>query len=404
MRLRVLGLLFITVVINYLDRSNLSVANSAIAHDLGADPVRMGWIFSAFAWTYALCQIPSGWLVDRLPPVTMYATICGLWSIATFLQGFAATVPALIALRLLLGIFEAPSYPLNNRLVTIWFDHRHRASATATYISGQFAGLAVLTPVLFKAEQIWGWHAVFFCTGSVGILWALVWATCCPRAPETAHAEARAARRPHALPPGAWKAVFTYRPLWGIYIGQFAVNSVLWFFLSWFPSYLVDYRHFTFLRAGFLASLPFLAAFCGVHLSGQVSDLLVRRGMRLNVARKIPVIGGLLLQMTIVGANFTDRHAWIIFFLVLASLGNGFASISWTFVSQFSSPELVGLSGGVFNACGNAASIAIPIMIGYIARDGSFAPALAAIAGIAVIGAGAYLFLVPNDSKSVKVG
>ena len=157
----VMVLLFITVVINYLDRSNLSIAAPALTSDLGIDPIHVGLIFSAFGWTYAAMQIPGGWLVDRVPPRILYSVALLLWSIATVMLGFAASFIALFVLRMAVGALEAPAYPINSRVVTTWFPERERATAIGFYTSGQFVGLAFLTPVLAWLQHQWGWHMVF---------------------------------------------------------------------------------------------------------------------------------------------------------------------------------------------------------------------------------------------------
>ena len=174
-RFFLMALLFITVVINYLDRSNLSIAAPALTSELGIDPVHVGLIFSAFGWTYAAMQIPGGWLVDRVPPRILYTAALLLWSIATVMLGFAASFIALFVLRMAVGALEAPAYPINSRVVTTWFPERERATAIGVYTSGQFVGLAFLTPVLAWLQHHYGWHMVFISTGAVGILWALVW-------------------------------------------------------------------------------------------------------------------------------------------------------------------------------------------------------------------------------------
>jgi ACS family D-galactonate transporter-like MFS transporter len=190
------------------------------------------------------------------------------------------------------------------------------------------------------------------------------------------------------------KKVFMYRKLWGIYLGQFAVNSTLWFFLTWFPTYLVKYRGLDFLKSGFLASAPFLAAFAGLLTSGFLSDYLLRKGVSVNIARKAPVIFGLLLSASIVGANYVDDPAWIIFFMALAFFGNGCATITWIFVSALAPKSLIGLTGGVFNFIGNLASVVVPIVIGYLAREGNFKPALIFISAVTITGACSYIFIV----------
>ena len=411
-----MGLLFFTVVINYLDRSNLSIAAPAMRAELGFDTAQMGLIFSAFGWTYALCQIPGGWLVDRVPPRRLYATLIVLWSGATMLLGFTYSVFGLMIVRMLIGAMEAPSYPINNRVVTTWFPERERASAIGFYTSGQFVGIAFLTPVLVWIQSKAGWHMVFVVTGGIGLVWAAVWYAVY-RQPRD-HAGVNAAEIELIREGGglvdlgdAQKMevrtfsmtdlthVLSSRKLWGVYFGQFALTSTLWFFLTWFPTYLVQARGMDFVKAGFLASLPFLAAFVGVLCSGVLSDWMVRRGASLGVARKVPIVTGLLLSTTIIGANFVDSPAWIVAFLTLAFFGNGLASITWSLVSAIAPERLIGLTGGVFNFVGNLSGIIVPIVIGYLARDYGFAAGLTYIAVLALLGALSYVFVVGEVTR-----
>ena len=405
-----LGLIFICVVINYMDRTNLSVAATALSNDLQLSSVQLGYLFSAFGWTYAALQIPGGILVDRFSSRVLYAFCLITWSLMTLMQGMVKGFSSLFGLRLAIGVFEAPSYPINNRVVTAWFPDNERASAIAVYTCGQFLGLALITPLLIVIQSHLGWRGLFIVTGIVGIVWGLVW-YCFYRNP-TDHPGANEAELTHiengggiinrktsanTKPKFEWqnlKKVFSYRKLWGIYIGQFAVNSTLWFFLTWFPTYLVKYRGLNFLKSGFLASAPFLAAFAGLLTSGLLSDYLLKKGVSINIARKAPVIFGLLLSASIIGANYVDSISWIIFFMALAFFGNGFATITWVFVSTLAPKELIGLTGGVFNFIGNLASVVIPIVIGHLARDGNFEPALFFIGSVTLIGACSYIFIV----------
>ena len=423
-RFRMLMFIFVSVVINYMDRSNLSVAATAITGELGLTPVQLGLLFSAFGWTYAALQIPGGLLVDRFAPRVLYAFSLITWSFMTLLQGAVKGFAGLLSLRLAIGVFEAPAYPVNNRIVTSWFPEQERATAIATYTSGQFLGLAFLTPLLAAVQQWTGWRGLFIITGLAGIVWGLVWYRVY-RDP-LSHKEVNAAELKRIEDGGAilnrqagaasatkpafkWrdlKKVCGYRKLWGIYLGQFAVNSTLWFFLTWFPTYLVKYRGLNFLTSGFLASAPFLSAFAGLLTSGFLSDYLLRKGVSVNIARKAPVIFGLLLSASIVGANYVHSPALIIFFMALAFFGNGCATITWVFVSTLAPRNLIGLTGGVFNFIGNLASVIIPVVIGYLARNGDFEPALIFISGVTVAGACSYIFLVGKieriaDSDSV---
>jgi ACS family D-galactonate transporter-like MFS transporter len=408
----IMVLLFITVVINYLDRSNLSIAAPALTSDLGLDPVHVGLIFSAFGWTYAAMQLPGGWLVDRVPPRILYTVALALWSIATIMLGFAASFIALFVLRMAVGALEAPAYPINSRVVTSWFPERERATAIAFYTSGQFVGLAFLTPVLAWLQAKYGWHMVFVVTGGVGVIWAAIWYAVYREPREfkgvnqqeidlireggglvDIQADTAQQKKP-GFNAADLRIVLTQRKLWGIYLGQFCLNSTLWFFLTWFPTYLVKYRGMDFIKSGLLASLPFLAAFVGVLCSGFFSDWLIRRGHTVGFARKLPIIAGLLISTSIIGANFVESTPLVIAFLALAFFGNGLASITWSLVSTLAPARLLGLTGGTFNLVGNLAAIATPIVIGFLATGDSFAPAITYIAALALIGALSYILLV----------
>ena len=410
-RYLIMVMLFITVVINYLDRSNLSIVMPALREEFGLSTVQQGMLLSAFGWTYAAMQIPGGWLVDRIAPRWLYAGALILWSGATLLMGFVSSFAALIVLRLCVGAFEAPAYPINNRVVTAWFPERERATAIGFYTSGQFVGLAFLTPVLAWIQLHYGWQSVFVITGLVGIVWGVAWWMVYrePRqfrganAAEVALIDAGggvvdlASQASSVRQPVHWAdlgAVLSNRKLWGVYLGQFCLSSTLWFFLTWFPTYLVKYRGMDFLQSGLLVSLPFFAAFCGVLCSGLASDWLVRRGASVGLARKLPIVLGLLISTTMVGANFTGSTTWVIFFLALAFFGNGLASITWSLVSTLAPARLLGLTGGVFNFVGNLSAIFTPIIIGLLVTEDSFAPAILYVASLALAGALSYILLV----------
>ncbi len=405
-----LALVFVNVVINYLDRSNLSVAAAGLGDDLKLSSVQLGLVFSAFGWTYAALQIPGGLVADRIGPRVLYAICLWTWSLATVAQGFAKGFASLFAFRLATGAFEAPSYPINNRIVTSWFPEHERASAIALYVAGQFIGLAFLTPALVALQIYAGWRGLFIVTGSVGLLWGVIWYLFYrdpldDRRVNQAELEyiekgggvfkkVITAHKHSAWRKEDWKQVFSSRTLWGVYIGQFCLNATLWFFLTWFPTYLVQYRGLNFLKSGYLASIPFLAACAGLLLSGFVSDNLISKGKSVSMARKTPIIIGLILSGSIVGANYVNDTALIISFMSLSFFGVGMACISWVFVSLLSPKHLIGLTGGIFNFMGNLASIIVPIVIGVLASGGNFKPALVFVGTLGIIGACSYIFLV----------
>jgi len=416
-RYNILAMIFVTVVINYLDRTNISVAAFALRKDLGIDTIQMGYVFSAFGWFYAALQIPGGIIADKVKSRILYAFMLAFWSIATLLQGLVNSFALLLGLRASIGVFEAPSYPINNLVVSRWFPEKERASAIAIYTSGQFLGLAFLMPILTLIQDALGWRGLFIVSGIIGLIWAGIWYVFY-RDPkdhksvsdsELKYIEAggglvTAENKEKVKINFQWndfKQAFIYRKLWGIYIGQFCLGAITMFFLTWFPTYLVEFRGLDFIKSGYLASLPFLAAFMGVLLSGFTSDFLIKKGVSNEISRKGPIIIGMLLSTCIIGANYTDDTFYIILFLAIAFFGTGLASIAWVFVSLIAPKDNLGLVGGAFNFIGGLSGIVVPIVIGYLVKDGDFSPALIFIAAVALLGFFSYTFLVGKVERIV---
>jgi len=414
-RYLVVALLFVTVTINYLDRSNLSIAAAGITSDFQLSPAQLGWIFSAWGWAYAICQIPGGWLADRFAPRKLAALLICTWSLATLALGLAGGFMSLIVLRFLIGMLEAPSYPINNRVVTTWFPESQRARAIATYTSAQFVGLAFLTPVLSWLLAKFGWHSVFLFSGGLGLIWSAIWYISYREPkdfPGINDNELSLIREGGGIPdledrlraaqqrqdaPFRWSDLFfllSKRKLWGLYLGQFGLGGTTLFFLTWFPTYLVQYRHMQFIKAGFAASIPFLFGFLGVLTAGVLSDFLLKRGYGVGASRKIPVVCGLLLSTTILGANFVEDQRLVILFMKIAFFGTGLASIVWSLVSAIAPERLIGLTGGVFNFIGGLSGIIVPIGIGYLADGSNFAPALIFVSCLTLLGAFSYGVLI----------
>jgi ACS family D-galactonate transporter-like MFS transporter len=413
-RFVIMGLLFVTVVINYLDRANLSIAAPGIAADLRLDPVRLGVVFSAFGWLYTGMQLPGGWVVDRVNPRILYPVTIFCWSLATFTLGLANGMLVLIAMRGAIGFFEAPSFLMNNRIATTWFGERERATCVAVYCSAMFVGLAFLTPVLTWLKVSFGWQWIFFATGVLGLVWAFVFRALYrdpSEYPGVNDAEIelirgsggipdmsrRIVRRRQERSTSVWRdlgVVLGRRKLWGVYFGHYATATMSSFFLTWFPTYLVTYRHLTFIKAGIYGGIPFLGAFIGVLCSGTLSDALVRRGYDLSFARKAPLITGLVLSTFIFGANFVNEPALIILFLSIAFFGDGMATIHWALVSTTAPERLMGLASGIFNGVGGIAGITGPIIIGFLLRGGDFTLPLTFISCIAFAGVLSYIFVL----------
>jgi MFS transporter, ACS family, glucarate transporter len=198
------------------------------------------------------------------------------------------------------------------------------------------------------------------------------------------------------------RQLLSNRMMLGVYIGQYCINTLTYFFLTWFPVYLVKERGLSILQAGFVATLPALCGFIGGVLGGVISDAILQRTKSLTLARKIPIVGGMLLSMSIIGCNYVDGQALVVGFMALAFFGKGIGALGWAVVSDTSPKEAGGVSGGLFNTFGNLSSITTPIVIGYIlAATGSFNGALVFVGANALVAAIAYLVIVGRIERVV---
>jgi MFS transporter, ACS family, D-galactonate transporter len=331
------------------------------------------------------------------------------------LQGFATGLASLLTFRLGLGVAEAPCYPTNSRVLSTWFPQHERARATGVYSIGQYFGLAFLSPLLFLIVERLGWRALFLIAGVAGLVFAAIWIRLYRDPHESTsvnQAELDYIEAGDGLgfkgkaTPFAWRNIgklLRHRQILGASIGQFAGNSTLVFFLTWFPTYLATERGMDWLKVGFYAVMPFIAASVGVLSGGWISDMLIKRTGAATLGRKLPILAGLLLASTIVIANFVDSDELVIAVMSLAFFGQGMVNLGWTLITDVAPKRLIGLTGGVFNLCANLAGIVTPLVIGVIVEaTGSFVGALAYIAVIALIGALSYLFIV-GDVHRVEV-
>jgi ACS family D-galactonate transporter-like MFS transporter len=406
-RLVILALITVGTLINYLDRTVISVAAPFLAKDLGLDYAVLGIAFSAFSWTYAAAQIPGGVVLDRLGVRLTYFLSITCWSVCTALQGLATGLLTLVATRLALGVAEAPAFPCNSRVLSTWFPQHERARATSAYSIGQYFGLAFLSPVLFWISSTLGWRALFLLVGSLGVVFGVVWLGVY-RDPHASRRVNRAELDYIAAGGGlgdrtapthfSWKNLgflLRRRQILGASIGQFASNCTLVFFLTWFPTYLATERHMGWIRIGFFSVLPFIAATVGVICGGFVSDLLLRRTGSGNIARKLPIVCGLFLASGIVMANFVQRDSLVIAVMSLAFFGQGMCNLGWTLITDIAPKQLMGLTSGLFNLCANLAGIVTPLVVGLVvSATGSFVWALGFIAFMAAGGALSYVFLL----------
>ncbi|BFG80344.1 glucarate transporter GudP [Paraburkholderia terrae] len=425
-RYTILLLIFAITTFNYADRATLSVTGSAMRAEFGLDAIRMGYIFSAFSWAYVLSQLPAGWLLDRFGARRVYAGSIFLWSLFTLLQSSigllgsaAAAVTALFVLRFAMGAAESPAFPANAKVVASWFPTSERGTASAVFNSAQYFAAVIFTPLMAWLTHAFGWHHVYIVMGIAGFVLALTWLRVMknpashPRVNATEltyiengggiiNGQTRAASGAPANRVG-WtqiRQLLSNRMLLGVYLAQYCINVLTYFFLTWFPIYLVQARGMTILQAGLVASLPAICGFSGGVLGGILSDSLIRHGYSLTVARKVPIVGGMLLSVCIIGCNYVNADWIVVALMSLAFFGKGIGALGWAVVADTSPKEAVGLSGAIFNMFGNVAGIVTPIVIGYlVATTGSFNGALVFVGFNALLTVFSYLVIVKKIER-----
>ncbi|RQZ64374.1 MFS transporter [Burkholderia cepacia] len=401
---------FLANVINFIDRANLAIAAPSIRADLGLDAVGMGLVLSAFFWTYAFLQLPAGWFIDKVGVRVSLALAVGWWSVFTVATGAARGLAQLVGVRLMLGVGEAAAIPSFAKVAFNWFPRSERGLASSIFDSGSRVGSALSLPLVAWLISIIGWRGSFVITGGIGIVWALAWwfvyrdperyRAIAPDAVDALLAQrgAPAVAAATDSPKVSWLDLFRYRTVWGMMIGLFCLNFAIYFFITWFPSYLLQSRGFSLASLGTWGMLPALLAIPGGWLGGYVSDSLFRRGWSATAARKTCLVLGMLLSSSIALSAFVE-NVWAclaLFALAYASLSFAGANV-WTLVGEVApTPAHVASLGGIQNFAGNLAGIFITTFTGVMLSitKGSFVVPLAVAGALCVVGALSYLFIV----------
>lgn len=407
LRWLMIGLCFLASTINYIDRANLAVAAPYISHDLGLDPAAMGFVLGAFFWTYAAMQMPFGWFADRVGARISLTIAVIWWSVFTATTAIARGFGSLLGYRLLLGVGEAGAYPTFTKVVLSWFPKRERSLASSIFDSGSRTGTVLSLPIVTWIIGTMGWRASFIITGLLGFVWVVVWLKLY-REPEdhpgVTREQLRALEAERARPDAAgaekirWIDLFRYRSIWAMMIGFFCLNFTIYFFITWFPTYLVEARGFSLAQLGTLGALPGLLAIPGGWLGGFASDALYRRGWSLTAARKTCLIGGMLVSSVItLSAIAPNAYVALLFFAIsYASLAFTGASI-WTLPGDIApTPAHVASIGGIQNFASNLAGIVIATFTGVMLMitRGSFVVPLTVAGGLCILGAAVYMFLL----------
>ena len=414
----VLFLISLMYLIAYLDRVNMSTAAPVISKEFGFDKITMGAIFSAFVWSYALFQIPGGWLGDRFGPRRVLTAIMAYWGITTAAVAAAASVTGFSAIRFLSGIGEAGAFPCATRSMQLWFPRQERGLVQGVCHSASRLGAAVAPPFAVAVITTFGWRFVFYTCGVLGLLWSVLWVLNYRNAPEEQASVSRAelayirgvdatgAIKPAQIGHVAslpWGTLFRSPNMWAIMCAYFTYVYCLWIFLSWLPSYLVEYRHFTLLKVGIFGSLPLWAGVVGDTFGGLATDWLLVKTGRTRLARRLVAIMGMLgCAVFIVPAALADNA-----YTAIVCLTGAMFFLECTIGPSWAVPMHVGgtYSGtvsGVMNMAGNIGGALSPIVFGVLVQYGSWQAPFIVAAGLLVFGAAVWAFWLDPELSVIE--
>jgi MFS family permease len=395
-----------------MDRSTLAIGNLKIREEFGVNATAIGALGSAWALTYGIAQLPSGYLLDRIGPKFLVGAAMILWSLCQAAGGLAATYYQLMLSRIGLGATEAPCFPSATRSVSDWFDVKDRGTPSGVYTSGAYIGPTLAPPILTGLMLAFNWRVMFIVMGLAGIaaagLWFLIYRD--PRS-QVLQAQDEEYLRTNRQSKSSvslrqWGSLFRFRAMWVLMLGAFCTGYITWMYQTWLPAYLEMQQHISIAKTGLLASVPLLCAFFGALCGGYVSDRLVARGMELVASRRLPLILGLLGSAAFTGLAAIATSAGVA--VACISLSMFFMQFGitckWILVTAVTPQAYTASAASNQNFAGFLGGTLSPILTGFIVdTTGSFVVALAIGAAITLIGAALFQFMMTTVIDEVEL-
>jgi sugar phosphate permease len=412
----ILFLISLMYLICYMDRTSISIAAPSITAEFGLSKAQMAIVFSAFAWAYALGQVPGGWLGDRFGPRIVLTAMMTWWALTAALNGAARGLVSLITARFLLGFGEAGAFPVANRGMQLWFARSERGRISG--VTHSFARLAgAITP--FVAATIllaFGWRAIFYIFGSLGFVWAIGFRLFYRNRPED-HAlvnrgelaqirglnadgtirQLDTAKRPNV----PWASILRSPNMWSLALAYGCFFYGSYFFLTWYPTYMLEYRHLTLKSLGIVGSLPLFTAMFGEITGGALADFVYRKTGKLRFSRRVVAAPAMLLSgIFVIPAAMTDS-VWIaILFLSISSFFlDMVVGPSWA-VTMDVGAQFSGTVAALMNMTGALGGSVSPVIFGFFAARHSWVAPFFVNAGILLTGTLIWTFLI-DPEKSV---
>jgi len=397
-RWTVVALLFLGGMINYLDRSAISVAAPFLTQQLSLSPSELGWVFSAFFFGYAAFCFVGGYASDRIGGRNVFGIAAIVWSIFCGLTALVFSYASLLTVRLIFGMGEGPYGSATNKLVSNWFPRRQQASAVGWANAGTPLGGALAGPIVGFIALSYGWRVSFVVIAIIGLCWAIAWLLLVTERPEqnpltsaAERAEIAAGQEPPTVLPPAKLGVLLMRPaVLATAFAFFGYAYILYFFLAWFPSYLTMQQHLSIKSMSFVSAIPWLLGFIGLAGGGMVCDAIYRLTGNALLSRKLVLVSGLLIAAVCVAlaGTVTSVESAValmtvsVFFMYLT--GNTY----WAIILDTVDNNRVGGVGGFVHLIANLAGIVAPAATGYMVQaSGTFTSAFVLTGAIAVLGA-----------------
>jgi MFS family permease len=389
------------IALNYMDRSTLAIGNLRIRQEFGISATAIGGLGSAWALTYGLAQLPSGYLLDRIGPKVLVGVAMVAWSLCQAAGGLASSYFLLMLSRIGLGATEAPCFPSATRSVSDWFDVKDRGTPSGVYTSGAYIGPTLAPPLLTGLMLAFNWRVMFIVMGLAGVaatgLWFLIYRdpmvqVLSPQDEEYLRPNREAKS---AVSVRQWSSLFRFRAMWVLMLGAFCTGYITWMYQTWLPAYLEMEQHISIAKTGFLASVPLLSAFFGALCGGWVSDRLVKRGMDLIASRRLPLILGLLGSALFTGLAAVATSAGLAITCIAVSMFFMQFGITckWILVTVVTPQAYCASAASNQNFAGFLGGTLSPILTGFIVdTTGSFVVALGIGAFITLIGAALFQF------------
>ncbi|CAA7602675.1 Major facilitator superfamily transporter [Acididesulfobacillus acetoxydans] len=396
------------VVVNYLDRTNISVAGEKMASQYGWSHTELGFMLSAFFWTYTLMQIPVGVLLDKLGVKWITRVGTFLWSLATIGTAFLGGFGGIAAMRMLLGITEAPAFPANSKATGYWFPLRERGLATSIFDGAAKFSNVIGVGISTWAIMNWGWRGAFVVTGLINLVFALVfWIIY--RDPSE-HKMLTQEEREYIVQNGAQQAgqaegsvvgsfvkLLAQRKVWGLTLGFMAYGYTFYLFLTWLPDYMTKQMHMSMAKGGLYTVIPWIVAtITDIFIGGWMVDHFIKKGYNPNKVRKTILILGMILGAFVILQPTTTNPNLQITYLSIALGGLAFsAPVGWSIPSLIAPKGMVGSVGSIMNFFNNLMGVAAPIITGYIIdKTGSFNTGFIIAGVIIIFGIFSYSFIL----------